>query len=141
MAKRVRKSSNLLIPASLIEQRIYLIRGCRVMLDRDLAELYKVKPIALRQQVKRNQSRFPDDFMFQLTADEADALVSQFVIPSHSIFGGSLPCASSEQGVAHACYRTQKPTRRSGFDRNSPKAKTIVPVTARLPLRRRLNRA
>ena len=51
------------------------------MLDRDLAELYGVKPIALRQQVKRNIERFPDDFMFQLTSHEAESLVSQNVIP------------------------------------------------------------
>ena len=100
MAKRVRKPSNLPVPARLIEQRIYLIRGFRVMLDRDLAKLYKVRPTALRQQVKRNQERFPEDFMFQLTPEEADALVSQFVTPSHSVFGGSLPYAFTEQGVA-----------------------------------------
>ena len=65
------------IQIQLIERRIYLIRGQKVMLDRDLAELYQVKPIALRQQVKRNLDRFPDDFMFQLTAEEAAALRCQ----------------------------------------------------------------
>lgn len=69
-------------------------------LDLDLAELYKVKPIALRQQVKRNQLRFPEYFMFQLTAEEASALVSQFVIPKRRSYGGSLPYAFTEQGVA-----------------------------------------
>ena len=70
------------IQIQLIERRIYLIRGQKVMLDRDLAELYQVKPIALRQQVKRNLERFPKDFTFQLTEKEADLLVSQSVIPS-----------------------------------------------------------
>lgn len=58
------------------------------MLDRDLAALYQVKTIALRQQVKRNLDRFPEDFMFQLTAQESDVLVSQSVIPSKQSLGG-----------------------------------------------------
>jgi uncharacterized membrane protein len=70
------------------------------MLDRDLAELYGVKPIALRQQVKRNIDRFPEDFMFQLTPEEVDILVSHFVIPSKKHLGGYLPYAFTEQGVA-----------------------------------------
>jgi len=70
-----------------------LIRGKKVMLDRDLAELYGVKAIALRQQVKRNHHRFPNDFMFRLTAEEAQELVSQNVIPDIRHFGGFLPFA------------------------------------------------
>ena len=70
------------IPQEIIERKILLIRGKKVMLDRDLAELYKVRPIALRQQVKRNKNRFPDDFMFQITKGEAETLVSQNMIPS-----------------------------------------------------------
>src|SRR5260370_37812116 len=70
------------------------------MLDRHLAELYGGKPIALRQQVKRNLARFPRDFMFQLTAKEADALVSQNVIASRRSLGGSLPYAFTQEGVA-----------------------------------------
>jgi len=70
------------------------------MLDRDLAALYGVKPIALRQQVKRNPERFPNDFMFELSREEVDLLVSQNVIPSRSRLGGSLPLAFTEQGVA-----------------------------------------
>jgi hypothetical protein len=89
-----------LIPIERIEQRIYVIRGHKVMLDRDLAELYQVKAIALRQQVKRNRSRFPDDFTFQLTTSEAENLVSQSVIASKRSLGGSLPYAFTEQGVA-----------------------------------------
>ena len=60
------------------------------MLDRDLAELYGVKPIALRQQVRRNMERFPDDFMFQLSDEEITDLLSQNVIPSRRSLGGSL---------------------------------------------------
>ena len=70
------------------------------MLDRDLAELYGVKTIALRQQVKRNLERFPEDFMFQLTPEEGDVLVSQNVIPSKRSLGGSLPYAFTQEGVA-----------------------------------------
>ncbi|NOT27323.1 MAG: ORF6N domain-containing protein [Acidobacteria bacterium] len=87
-------------PAVLIERKIYLIRGHKVMLDRDLAALYRVKAIALRQQVKRNPKRFPEDFLFQLTRKEAELLVSQNVIPSRRSLGGSLPFAFTEQGVA-----------------------------------------
>lgn len=70
------------------------------MLDRDLARLYGVRPIALRQQVKRNVNRFPADFMFHLTRREADLLVSQNVIPSRRSLGGYLPLAFTEQGIA-----------------------------------------
>jgi len=83
-----------------IESKIFLIRGQKVMLDKDLAYLYQVKPIALRQQVKRNKDRFPDDFMFQLTEEEAGILVSQNVIPSKQSLGGYLPYAFAEQGIA-----------------------------------------
>jgi hypothetical protein len=60
------KAHRAIVPVEVIERRIYLIRGHKVMVDRDLAALYQVKPIALRQQVKRNQARFPADFVFQL---------------------------------------------------------------------------
>ncbi len=69
-------------------------------MDRDLADLYQVKTIALRQQVKRNQDRFPEDFMFQLTDEEAGILVSQNVIPSRQSLGGYLPYAFTQEGVA-----------------------------------------
>jgi hypothetical protein len=70
------------------------------MLDRDLAVLYGVKAIRLREQVKRNISRFPEDFMFQLTKTEVDLLVSQNAIPSLRHLGGALPYVFTEQGVA-----------------------------------------
>lgn len=69
------------------------------MLDKDLAELYGTTPIRLRQQVKRNRNRFPEDFMFQLNETEVENMVSQNVIPSRSHFGGALPYAFTEQAV------------------------------------------
>ncbi len=98
--KPSRPDDSLSAPIQLIERRIYLIQGQKVMLDRDLAELYQVKPIALRQQVKRNQDRFPEDFMFQLTEKEAELLVSQNVIPSKQSLGGYLPYVFTQEGVA-----------------------------------------
>jgi len=100
MTKKKPLRTDALVPVKLIERRIYLIRGQKVMLDRDLAELYQVKPIALRQQVKRNQDRFPEDFMFQLTEKEADLLVSQSVISSKKSLGGYLPYVFTQEGVA-----------------------------------------
>lgn len=84
-----------------ISQKIYLIRGCKVMLDRDLAVLYGVATRSLNQAVKRNNKRFPLDFMFRLTQEENDSLRSQFVI-SNERRGGRryLPYAFTEQGVA-----------------------------------------
>lgn len=83
-----------------LRKKIHTLRGEQVMLDRDLADLYGVKAIRLREQVKRNIKRFPEDFMFQLTEAEVDLLVSQNAIPSRKHLGGSLPYAFTEQGVA-----------------------------------------
>jgi len=82
-----------------IKQKIYEIRGRRVMLDSDLAALYCVETRSLNQSVKRNIERFPDDFMFQLTNEEWDILKSQFVISS---WGGTrkLPFAFTREGIA-----------------------------------------
>jgi hypothetical protein len=87
------------IPSEKIISRIYLIRDVKVMLDRDLAELYGVETRALNQAVRRNINRFPDDFMFNLTKDEFDNLISQFVTSS---WGGTrkMPMAFTEHGVA-----------------------------------------
>ncbi|MGI8584203.1 MAG: ORF6N domain-containing protein [Chitinophagaceae bacterium] len=85
---------------SIIQKKIFEIRGQKVMLDFDLATLYEVETRALKQAVKRNIERFPDDFMFQLDAKEANHLVSQSVIPSKKYLGGALPFAFTEQGVA-----------------------------------------
>jgi hypothetical protein len=83
-----------------IQNRIYTIRGVQVMLDKDLALFFNVKPIRLREQVKRNVKRFPPDFMFQLTEKEVELMVSQNAIPSKQHLGGSLPFFFTEQGVA-----------------------------------------
>ena len=66
-----------LVPAERIEQRILLLRGCKVMLDSDLARLYRVTTKRLNEQVRRNIARFPGDFMFQLTLEEVESLRSQ----------------------------------------------------------------
>ena len=92
-------SKTLMIPDELVMNKIYLIREQKVMLDRDLAELYDIKPIRLREQVKRNISRFPENFMFQLNEKEVNAMVSQNAIPSRKHLGGYLPYAFTEHGV------------------------------------------
>jgi hypothetical protein len=79
---------------------IYHVRGVEVMLDRDLADLYQVETRALKQAVKRNSRRFPEDFMFVLDDSEVEMLVSQSVIPSKQVLGGAMPFAFTEQGVA-----------------------------------------
>jgi hypothetical protein len=79
--------------------RIYYIRHHKVMLDSDLAKLYDVKSIRLREQVKRNITRFPSNFMFQLTEEEAIFMVSQNAIPSKQHFGGYLPYVFTEHGI------------------------------------------
>ena len=81
----VRKQSLSKLPSisvELIERRIYLMRGEKVMLDVDIAKIYQVETRALVQAVKRNQHRFPEDFMFQLSAEETAAMRSQIVIAS-----------------------------------------------------------
>lgn len=93
-----------IIPMEIIERKIYLIRGQKVMLDRDLAELYGVETRVLNQAVRRNIDRFPDDFMFSLTRDEIRR-ISQFVISSKDSGIETLKFSKSvmaftEQGVA-----------------------------------------
>jgi ORF6N domain-containing protein len=88
------------VPAERIESRIFMLRGHKVMLSPDLAELYEVEPRALVQAVKRNIERFPADFMFQLNAREFEHLKSQFVISSWGGLRRAAPYAFTEQGVA-----------------------------------------
>lgn len=88
------------IPVVIIERKICVIRGQKVMLSMHLAELYGVETRALKQAVKRNIHRFPEDFMFQINKSEAGQLVSQSVIPHKKFLGGSFPYAFTEQGVA-----------------------------------------
>ncbi len=95
------EENQIVLSADNIKSRIWTIRDMQVMPDIDLAELYKVETRILNQAVKRNIERFPPDFMFQLTKDEFENLISQFVISS-SQWGGirKLPYAFTEQGVA-----------------------------------------
>jgi hypothetical protein len=93
--------SDLPIPIEFVERRIYLIRGQKVMLDSDLAELYQVLTFRLNEAVRRNQKRFPQDFMFQLTGDEAKSLTSQIAMSKIGRGGRrTLPYVFTEHGVA-----------------------------------------
>ena len=89
---------------SSIERKIYTVRGEHVMIDRDLADLYGVENRSLRQAVRRNIEKFPDDFLFKLTESESNDLilsgVSQSVIPPGYNTGGAQMYAFTEQGVA-----------------------------------------
>jgi hypothetical protein len=89
------------INPKVIEKMIYVVRAQKIMLDSDLAELYEVDTKVLNQAVKRNQSRFPSDFMFQLSNQELINLRSQFVTSSYG-YGGRryMPRVFTEQGVA-----------------------------------------
>jgi len=89
-----------LVPQERIASKILLIMGEKIMLDFHLAELYGTATRALKQAVKRNIERFPGDFMFELSEDEINSLVSQNVIPSRSYLGGAVPYAFTETGVA-----------------------------------------
>tara|TARA_R110002049_G_scaffold95727_1_gene235094 strand:+ start:832 stop:1356 length:525 start_codon:yes stop_codon:yes gene_type:complete len=88
-----------IIPDEIISNKIYLIRNQKVMIDRDLADLYQVETKRLKEQVKRNLNRFPEDFMFELTKNELENWRSQFATSS---WGGTryLPSVFTEQGVA-----------------------------------------
>ncbi len=91
--------NHLLIPDEVLLNKIYFIRDEKIMLDKDLAQFYGVKATRLREQVKRNASKFPVHFMFQLTENEVELMVSHFAIPSKSHLGGALPYAFTEYGV------------------------------------------
>jgi hypothetical protein len=92
------RKNYLMIELSNIQSKIYEVRGCKVMLDVDLAQMYQVETRVLNQSVSRNIKRFPPDFMFQLTKQEFVILMSQFVISS---WGGTrkLPFAFTELGA------------------------------------------
>ena len=92
------KETELSVPEEVIASKIFVVREVKVMLDSDLAELYQVETKRLNEQVKRNEMRFPDDFMFQLTEKEWEILKSQNATSS---WGGrrTLPYAFTEHGV------------------------------------------
>lgn len=100
---------NDIIPAMPIENKIYVFRGQKVMLDSDLAELYNVETRVLNQAVKRNSDRFPEDFMFQLSKKEFEILKSQNVISS---WGGrrTPPYAFTEHGTIMLASVLKSPT-------------------------------
>lgn len=89
-----------IIPGETIISKIHLLRGEKVLLDRDLAELYEVETGYLKRQVKRNIERFPGDFMFELTPKEYNSLRSQIGILNRGAHAKYLPFAFTEQGVA-----------------------------------------
>ena len=102
-------NKEILIPDDIISSKIYLIRNQKVMLDKDLSELYAVETKQLKRQVRRNLERFPEDFMFELSQQEFDNLRSQF---GTSSWGGSryVPMAFTEQGVAMLSSVLNSPT-------------------------------
>lgn len=89
-----------LVTQKSVEKAILTVRNVQVILDKDLAHFYEVKPVRLREQVKRNSGRFPEDFVFKLTKEEVELLVSQNAIPSKQSLGGTFPYVFTEQGVA-----------------------------------------
>jgi len=89
-----------IVPMGRIASKIYLVRSVKVMLDRDLAELYSVETKVLKQAVRRNIDRFPVDFMFELTKEENQSLRSQNVTLKRGQHSKYLPFAFTEQGVA-----------------------------------------
>lgn len=95
-------AKGVLVPRERIEERILVIRGQKVMVDADLAELYGVPTKALNQAVKRNAGRFPDDFMFRLTAAEKQELVTNCDRLAQLKFSSSLPFAFTEHGAIQA---------------------------------------
>ena len=98
---KLRRTDLIYSPTSqVVESRIYLVRGHRVILSTGLAVLYDVQPKVLMQSVKRNITRFPDDFMFQLSTQEFANLKSQIVTSSWGGLRRALPYAFTEQGVA-----------------------------------------
>lgn len=98
----IEENNQIKIPGEeLIRSRIYLIRNKKVMIDRDLAELYGVETRILNQAVRRNKKRFPEDFMFQMTGEEIQDWKSQIVISNREKMGiRKLPLVFTEQGVA-----------------------------------------
>ncbi|MEM6264767.1 MAG: ORF6N domain-containing protein [Bacteroidota bacterium] len=91
---------NSILPKEKVISKIIVLRKEKVMLDVHLAELYGVQTRVLKQAVRRNIERFPEDFMFELTPEEIEQVVSQNVIPSKSHLGGAVPFGFTEAGVA-----------------------------------------
>lgn len=94
-----KKTSTVKIPDEIIINKIIVLRDKKVMIDRDLAELYGVTTKRLNEQVKRNLKRFPNDFMFQITKEEKDDIVSQFEHLNSLKFSPALPYVFTEHGA------------------------------------------
>ena len=97
-------TQQIIVPSEIIEKRIFFIRGQKVMLDFQLAELYNVQTKRLKEQVRRNLSRFPGDFMFELTEDEFNALRTQFATSNKRGGMQYRPFVFTEQGVAMLAF-------------------------------------
>ena len=93
-------SQEMIIPDEVINNRIYLIRGHKIMIDKDLADLYKIETKQLKRQVRRNMERFPEDFMFELSKTEYEILRSQIGTIKQGEHSKYVPMAFTEQGVA-----------------------------------------
>lgn len=124
MAKEPSQSAGSVVPVQLIERRIYILRGHKVMIDSDLAVLYRVPTFRLNEAVKRNKTRFPADFMFRLTKKESDSLTSHFAMSNGRGGRRTLPYAFTEHGeqlgavysiVKQLIDPPAKPKRRIGF--------------------------
>ncbi|MGB6011805.1 MAG: ORF6N domain-containing protein [Desulfobacterales bacterium] len=103
-----------MVPIERITSKIYLIRNVKVMLDRDLAELYDVETKALKQAVRRNIDRFPEDFMFELTKDELGNWRSQFATSNQDIMGLRIPpFVFTEHGIL--MLSSEKPKKKIGY--------------------------
>ncbi|MBL1279058.1 MAG: ORF6N domain-containing protein [Fluviicola sp.] len=93
-------NDNVTLPQEVIMSKIYMIRGQKIMLDRDLSELYQVETKQLKRQVRRNITRFPADFMFKLTKEEYEFLRSQFGTLNRGEHSKYAPMVFTEQGVS-----------------------------------------
>jgi ORF6N domain len=110
--------SKLLVPIEHIDEMIHTIRGVRAMLDRDLAQIYGVPTFRFNEAIKRNHHRFPPDFMFRLTRDEFDVLISQNAMSKPGRGGRrTLPYAFTEHGALQAAnvLRSQRAVQMSVF--------------------------
>jgi hypothetical protein len=96
----VKDKAEIIIADEIISNQIYFIRGQKIMLDKDLAKLYDVETKRLKEAVRRNIDRFPEDFMFELNREEYDSLRTQFAALKRGEHSKYLPLAFTEQGVA-----------------------------------------
>ncbi len=94
-----KKKADIAIPDETVISKIFIVRGKKVMIDTDLAELYGVPTKRLNEQVKRNMKRFPEDFMFQLTQEEKQGLIESYAHLNKLKYSPNLPFAFTEHGA------------------------------------------